>query len=142
MSADLVGASNGFFGEGTANFVTFEGIIQTGTHVDDDPAMPLASPMPWQHLRDLTVEDLEAMFTYLDVVQSEQPSELTTDKATQDASYYCTDNTMCDSDETCDTTAHECIGRLCGSDSDCRVCQTCTTGSCTDTLIANCSDGL
>jgi hypothetical protein len=132
MTTDLVGATKGFFGESTADFVTFEGILQTGVHIDDALAPALAAPMPWQHLRDLTVEDLEAIFAYLHAVQDQQPSPLTADKATQDASYYCTDNTPCDTvgGESCDlasasATFHECIGRSCTSNGDCRTCQTC-----------------
>jgi hypothetical protein len=137
MAADLVGATNGFFGESTADFVTFEGILQTGVHVDDALAPAVAAPMPWQHLRDLTVEDLESIYTYLAAVQADQPSPLTADKATEDASYYCIDNTRCDTGagESCDlasasATFHECIGRTsCATNTDCRACQTCDTGT-------------
>jgi mono/diheme cytochrome c family protein len=151
MSTDLVGATNGFFGESATDLATFEGIIQTGSHIDDAMASPLAAPMPWQHLRDLTVQDFEAIYAYLHQVQQQQPSPLTGDKATQDASYYCVDNTTCDTGngETCDlvgasVTFHECIGRACpGGNGDCRACQTCTTGTCGGPVIAACkSSGL
>ncbi|MFI5309238.1 MAG: hypothetical protein ACHQ53_17915, partial [Polyangiales bacterium] len=149
MSTDLVGKTKGFFGETTSDFSTLEGILQTGVHIDDALAPPLAAPMPWQHLRDLTAEDLESIFDYLAAVQGVQPSPLTADKATQDASYYCTDNTPCDTanGETCDlasasATFHECIGRACtlADNSECRTCQTCDTTNhvCGGPVIAAC----
>ena len=134
-SADLVGATHGFFGESTADFTTFAGIIQTGTHVDDPTAPPVAAPMPWQHLRDLTVDDLASIYTYLRQVQTAQPAPDTGDLQTHDASFYCTANTDCDqgAGESCDldntsTTYHECIGRSCAVN-PCRVCQTCGAGN-------------
>lgn len=137
MSTDLVGDTNGFFGEPTADFVTFEGILQTGSHIDDDDPMPLAAPMPWQHLKDLTAEDLESIYTYLSAVQADQPAQLTADKKTSAASYYCTGNADCDAGagETCDLTANsptinECIGRTnCTDNADCPACQICDGGT-------------
>lgn len=132
MPANLVGATHGFFGEAPIDFTTFAGIIQTGTHEDGST---LAAPMPWQHYRDLTLDDLAAIYTYLDTVQTAQPAPLTGDTETQDASFYCAANTDCDqtAGETCDlvstdATYHECIGRTCDANVDCRVCQTCTGG--------------
>jgi len=158
MSVDLVGRNNGYFGESDATFSSFEGIIQTGVHIDDPNAPLLAAPMPWQHLRYLTVDDLASIFTYLQFVQTQQPTQLTTDKATQDASYYCTADTDCDAlnggnagVETCDLTPanatyHECVGRSCVVDSDCRVCQTCTgtvgSKTCGGPLSATCASGI
>ena len=144
MSADLTGATHGFFGELTADFTTFEGIIQTGVNIDDPLAPPLATPMPWQHLKNLTAEDFEAIYAYLAQVQRDQPVGLTTDKPTQDASYYCVDDTLCDTaaGEHCDLTAgsptiHECTGRACAVNTDCRACQTCVGAtSCGAPIIA------
>jgi mono/diheme cytochrome c family protein len=149
MSANLVGAS-GYFGETDALFTSFEGILQTGVHIDDSNLPVLAAPMPWQHLRNLTVEDLAAIYTYLQNVQAVHHGTLT-DKAVQDPSYYCAADADCDAlnggttgIETCDTTAHECIGRTCAVDSDCRVCQTCSgaTSCVASTLTATCSAGI
>src|SRR5262249_33644223 len=88
MTKNLVGATNGFFTEPTADFVTFAGIIQTGLHIDDPDPKPLAAPMPWQFFRNLTADDFVSMYTYLSHVQQGQPTPLTADKPTQDASYY------------------------------------------------------
>ena len=149
MSANLVGTS-GYFGETDALFTSFEGILQTGVHIDDPNAPLLAAPMPSQHFRNLTVEDLAAIYTYLQNVQSALHGTLT-DKTPQDPSYYCAADTDCDKlnggvagVETCDMTAHECIGRTCTADSDCRVCQTCSGGtSCVaSTLTATCTSGI
>ena len=143
MTADLVGKTHGFFAEPTADFTTFEGILQTGTHVDDTPAAPLAAPMPWQFYRYLTLDDLAAVYTYLQEVQAGvvdgTVTQITDDTIAQDASFYCTADTQCDqaNGETCDltstdTTYHECIGRSCNVSTDCRVCQVCsgTGGTC------------
>jgi mono/diheme cytochrome c family protein len=147
MPANLVGATHGFFGELTSDFTTFEGIIQTGTHVDDATAPPLAAPMPWQHLRLLTVDDLASIYTYLHGVWTAQPAPDTGDSLTQDASFYCAANTDCDQagGETCDLdntsmTYHECIGRACTVNTDCRVCQTCSgTNTCGAPLGSGCT---
>lgn len=143
MTADLVGKTHGFFGEATADFTTFEGILQTGSHVDDTPATPLAAPMPWQFYRNLTLDDLAAVYTYLQEVQAGvvdgSVPTITDDTIAQEASFYCTMDTDCDqaAGETCDLTAtdttyHECIGRACNVSTDCRVCQVCsgTGGTC------------
>jgi len=150
MTADLIGQNKGFFA--TGDFLAFEGLLQTGIHVDDLDMPPVAAPMPWQKFRNMTVEDLEAVYTYLDTVWNIQPSQLTTDKVTADASYYCAADADCDAlnggvtgIETCDLTTtsatyHECIGRTCQTDSDCRACQTCdlATQSCGGTVVATC----
>ncbi len=154
MSTDLTGATHGFFmGEGgpAPDFLTFEGIITTGTHVDDADPPLLAAPMPWQHYRDLTLEDLAAVYTYLTQAAIAANFTGAADKLTRDASYYCAANGDCDQagGETCDTdntspTFHECVGRACAADADCAVCQTCngTTNTCGGPLLATCSSGL
>ena len=147
MSADLVGNTNGFFSEATADFTTFEGIIQTGTKVDEFPAPPIAAPMPWQHMRDMSAEDLASIYTYLYTVWGKQPTPLATDTLTQDASFYCTADANCDTGagETCDLTAtsatyHECVGRSCTVATDCRVCQTCSAANtCGAPLASGCT---
>jgi mono/diheme cytochrome c family protein len=150
MSANLVGHA-GYFGETDALFTSFEGILQTGVHIDDPNLPVLAAPMPWQHLRNLTVDDLAAIYTYLQAVQIAQPSQLTTEKHVPDPSYYCAADADCDKlnggvagVETCDTTAHECIGRSCSADSECRVCQTCSGSQMciASTLTATCTSGI
>jgi len=150
MSANLIGATNGFFGEPTTDFAVFAGILQTGLHVDEASPTPVAAPMPWFHLRNLTLDDVAALYTYLSFVWQDQPTALTADKATQPASYYCAATGDCQSGETCDTnnasaTYHECIGRTCNVDADCPACQTCSGngGTCGASLDASCvSNGI
>lgn len=70
-SANLVGASKGFLGGGPGpDFATFSGILSTGMHIDDTDPMPLAYPMPWQHIRELTLGDQAAVYTFLQAVQA------------------------------------------------------------------------
>ena len=143
MSADFVGHTHGFFAETTSSFTNFAGILETGTHVDDGTGSPVAPPMPWQFYKNLTVDDLAALYSYLQAVQagvvSGAVTQITDDTIAQDASFYCTADTDCDQagGETCDLTAgdttyHECIGRSCNVSTDCRVCQVCsgTGGTC------------
>ncbi len=91
--------------------------------------------MPWQHLRDLSAEDLAAMYTSLQQVwvgvSTHNISQITNDSFIRDASTYCAATGDCDAGETCgldntSTSYHECIGRGCNVDADCRVCQVCS----------------
>ena len=153
MSADLLGKTNGFFGPQTTtpdDFATYEGMIDTGSHVEDADPKPLASPMPWQHLRNLTLADQEAIYTYLRETSAASGETATNDKVTREASYYCAADADCDTGETCDLTStsatyHECIGRSCLSNNDCAACQTCDltgTHTCGGPIIANCTAGI
>jgi len=131
MTADLTGATNGFFTNPAIDFFTFDAILAYGLHLDDPNPAPLAWPMPWQHFRNMTLDDLQAVFTYIKAVGQVHPRTGTSDKHTQDAAYYCTQNSDCHgSSETCDTTKHECIGRDCTADFDCPACDTCTANHC------------
>jgi hypothetical protein len=137
MTADLTGASKGFFAGGASapDFFTFEAILDYGAHIDDAKPMPLAWPMPWQHFRNMTLDDLQAVYTYIKSVQQVLPRGTANDKATQPAAYYCAANSDCDAAnaETCNTTAHECVGGNCVVDADCPACDLCnvSTGHCT-----------
>lgn len=123
MGTNLIGMNNGFIGE--ASFATFAAIIQTGTHADDPQPAPLAFPMPASRYRNMVLEDLAAIYTYLRHVPSRTGAN---DKATQEATVSCAVNADCDTaaGETCDATAKECVGKACADDSECTVCQTCT----------------
>jgi hypothetical protein len=130
MSADLIGQTNGFF-QG-ADYALFDLLISDGAHVDDPNPMPLAWPMPWFRFRQMTLNDLTAVYTYVSEIAANFPRTTTNDKATQGAAYYCAANADCDTanGETCNTTAHECIGRNCAADHECPACDTCTGGHC------------
>ncbi len=128
MSANLLGTT-GFINNPAVGFQTFLATITQGIHADDNPPKPLAWPMPWPTFRNMQIEDLEAVYTYLKTVGAAHPRP---DKATRDAALYCTGDTDCVQalGETCDTTNHECINRTCaGDDTKCPVCQVCTANT-------------
>jgi hypothetical protein len=126
MSANLLGQTNGFFVDATEP--VFQAILETGQHVDDPVQTPLAWPMPWDHFRNLETEDLVSIFTYLHVLQAEEPRTMGNDKPTQPAAIYCDAMNACPGGYSChmDTAVgNECVGNVCGSDQDCGACQTC-----------------
>jgi mono/diheme cytochrome c family protein len=130
MSADLLGTANGFFTETAVTFPVFEALITQGVHADDPaPQSPLAWPMPWPHLRNMTLDDMEAVYTYLKTIALEAPFTGSADKPTQPAARYCASSTTCLTGETCNTATNECVGGACTSDRDCGACQTCGSSS-------------
>lgn len=127
MATNLSGTARGF--TGSSNFSSFLAIIQTGTHADDPMPAPLAFPMPWQRYRNLTLDDLSAIYTYISMIPKRSGAN---DKATQEAAVYCAANSDCNTaaGETCNTATKECIGKSCVGDGDCAACQTCTATKC------------
>ena len=125
MTADLIGANNGFFQ--SADYALFDLLISDGAHVDDPNPMPLAWPMPWPRFRQMTLTDLTSVFTYVSTLAQNRPRTGTNDKETQGAAYYCAADGDCDTTngETCNTTLHECIGRRCTATHECPACDTC-----------------
>jgi hypothetical protein len=132
MSKNLIGQNYGFFNESGVSFPLFETIITEGLHVDDPIPMPLAWPMPWQHFRQMTEEDLVSVYTYLSTLAQEEPRAGLSDKATQGAAIYCDATHACPGALTCHMGAmfgNECVGQPCGADSDCGACQHCDGGT-------------
>jgi hypothetical protein len=131
LSADLLGATHGFFAESTTTFEVFKEIIRTGTHADENPARPLAFPMPWSQIRNQVDDDLLALYTYLNRTP---PVTGARDKLIPDYARWCATNADCRAGETCfanpATSANECVGGPCNVDSDCDACQTCNAGAC------------
>jgi hypothetical protein len=129
MSANLLGATSGFFNEGGVTEPLFQAILETGQHIDDPVPVPLAWPMPWQHFRNMETEDIVSVYTYLHVLASQQPRTGANDKHTQPAALYCDANNPCPGNFTAchmdATTGNECVGNSCASDADCGACQTC-----------------
>jgi hypothetical protein len=133
MSANLTGEVNGVFNEEGFTFASFDTIIQTGQ--DEETGTPLGFPMPWDVLRNMTIEDLSALYTYVHVVATEEGRTDANDQVHQSPARFCMADTDCDmgAGETCNmdaTTGNECVGKNCSVDSDCDVCQTCE-GTCT-----------
>jgi hypothetical protein len=127
MSANLIGQVYGFIP--AQEFVTFLAVLTEGLHVEDPTPTPLVWPMPWTHFRNMTLHDLESLYTYLRYLPARTGMN---DKMTQPAARYCTVNTDCNTanGETCAMAIHECLGGACSSNADCGACQDCTGGYC------------
>jgi hypothetical protein len=141
MSADLTGASHGFFNEPDSTFARFVAVIDTGTHVDEDPPRALGWPMPWDHFRHLLRRDKLALYSYLEGLP---PRRGAADKETQDWAPWCATDADCASTgaPTCNAATNECVGKTCAADTDCFACQTCASGACvapvaSSTCVAN-----
>jgi hypothetical protein len=136
MSANLIGSKNGYFGttaDPTISFQQWMTEITQGVHADlPPPQPPLAWPMPWQHYKNMTIDDLEAVYTYVRTLAQGASITGANDKITQDAARYCTQTSDCiaAAGETCNMPTNECIGQQCSSDGQCDACQTCTAGHC------------
>lgn len=142
MSANLLGKTNGYFNVPNISFQVFLETITEGIHADDANPTPLAYPMPWAELRNMNLDNLEAIYTYMRYLAVNTPTTGAGDKATQLAARYCAASTDCLSGETCNMASNECVGGACSNDSDCGTCQVCTTGACaaplaTSACIAN-----
>jgi hypothetical protein len=150
MSENLTGPTQGFF-NGTdqsiappqpVSFSTFLRLITEGVHADDpiptatDGAVlglqrPLGFPMPYAVFRNMALDDLSAIYTYVSAVAAS--GLVTSDKITQDPAVYCVGDTDCGpAPNYCNTLTHECVGRPCNvannvgfTNTDCPVCQAC-----------------
>jgi hypothetical protein len=127
MSANLEGATHGFLSEPGSTFARFQGIMDTGTLVDETPARPLGFPMliVAHSLKNLVEPDLQALWDYLSTTQR---TAGVADVARQPPARWCAAATDCRSGETCD--AGECVGGACQVDADCGACQTCGGSAC------------
>jgi hypothetical protein len=127
MSADLVGKTQGSIATGLIGFPQFVGLLTSGEHVEDPMPTPVAYPMPWPHLKNLTLDDMESIYTFLTNVP--QPTGAN-DKTTQPPARYCAMASDCLTGETCNVATNECVGGACAGAGDCGACQTCTAGKC------------
>jgi hypothetical protein len=139
MSANLIGQTHGYFNDSQMSFQVFLTTMTRGVHgtkMDaDGGAPPLAFPMPYGPLRNLTTSDLLAVYTYFRWTAEKKLINGNADKRTQSAARYCgpgvQGNTFtCLAGETCDATTHECVGRACTATFQCDACQTCTANVC------------
>jgi hypothetical protein len=137
-SANLTGAGNGFFNMGTVNFATFEALITEGMHVEDPKPRPVAFPMPWTFLRNLTLADLEAVYTYMNQVATQygkmSEGTMAADKVIPDPAVYCDSTSPCPTGWQCSSSTGpgECLHQTCAQTTvatDCAVCQTCSAAS-------------
>ena len=124
-SADLIGATHGFFHEAGVSFDEFKNIVRTGTHADETPPRPLGFPMPAADFRHMADDDLFAIFEYMTHVT---PRTGAGDHESQDYSNTCNVDADCGAGRTCNLNpaiGNECLASSCDSDADCAVCQTC-----------------
>jgi hypothetical protein len=135
-SADLIGATNGFFQSQNADFPTFEELITQGIHAEDpNPQRPVSWPMPWDKLRYMTLEDMQAVYTYMFQVATQYGSIHTPDRVIPDPARFCAPGTSCPSGYACSSTTGpgECLNQTCTTGTvltACAVCQTCASGHC------------
>lgn len=130
MSANLKGATHGFFNEPADSFERFQNLIRSGTHVDETPPRPLGFPMAVV-AKDLSVlidSDLRAVYDFVKAAPSITGAA---DVERQPYAVLCAVDTDCGGGgQTCSLATHECIGKACTSDADCGACQTCGGGTC------------
>jgi hypothetical protein len=126
-SANLEGASHGFFLEVGDSYPRFRDIIRTGTLIDQTPPRPLAFPMSLvaPNLAKLLESDLRAIYDFAKAVPA---TTGTSDVTHQPPARWCATSASCSSGESC--TGGECTGGACGGDLDCGTCQTCVAGTC------------
>jgi hypothetical protein len=149
LSANLEGATNGFFNKPDVRFSTFLTLITEGIHAEDitpdsGPPMRLAFPMPWDVFRHMTLSDLEAVYTFMSQVGQQYGKTLTgaQDPKLPDPSLYCdtaadagSQAASCPAGMTCSSSTGpgECVA-MCATGSDCAACQSCPvdagTGTC------------
>lgn len=127
-TANLIGKNNGFFNLPGMTFSTFLTAMTQGVHAEDPPGMqaPLAWPMPWTEFRNMGLDDLEALYTYLSWVAKNAPTT-SNDVDQQGAARYCASASDCFTGESCNMATSECYGGPCNTDADCGTCQTCSS---------------
>jgi hypothetical protein len=129
MTANLTGATHGFFAQPGMTFQTFLITITQGVAGDEPPPRRALAPiMPAHIYRNMTLGDLQAVYTYMRWVATTAPRTGADDKPTQSPARYCTQLSDCTgAGESCNMTTHECVGKTCAIDKDCDACQTCST---------------
>jgi hypothetical protein len=134
-TANLIGKTNGFFstiGDPLISFSTFLTTITQGIHANVPPNAagmqpPLAWPMPWPEFRNMGLDDLEAIYTYLYTLANSPQATTVNDVEQQGSARYCAMDSDCFQGETCNTATNECVGGPCNSNSDCGTCQSCSS---------------
>jgi hypothetical protein len=140
-TANLVGATNGFFAQPGTTFSVFLATITEGVHADEisadaGPPRPLAFPMPYKFFRNMALDDLEALYTYLRWIATAPGAQTgPADVLQQEAARYCAKDADCNTaaGESCFMTdagtGGECVGHTCSQDADCDTCQTCSASN-------------
>ncbi len=136
MSQNLIGVS-GYFNLPDTTYLSFAEEIDTLSHSDDDPPLSLGWPMPADHLRTLSDQDLQDIYMYMYILAHDYDHTGQADKQTQDPARYCTTAADCQTEQTCfvdpsaaKTVNNQCLTSSCTTDADCDACQTCVSGGC------------
>ena len=137
-SADLIGKTNGFFNMSSVDFATFETLITEGIHAEDPaPERTVAFPMPWTYLQHLTLDDMQSVYTYMNVVATQYGRVADAgiaDKLIPDPAMYCDPTTACPTGWACSSSSApgECLHQTCAMATvltDCAICQTCSAAT-------------
>jgi hypothetical protein len=134
VAANLMGATNGFFTKGNVSFATFLTLITQGVHAEDPDPAPLAFPMPWQTFRNMKLEDLEAIYTYLNTIATQYGTPTligNADKLIPSPTIFCDATHTCPVG-TCSAATGECLAAPCATATvrdDCSACQTCSAAN-------------
>lgn len=124
MASNLTGATHGY----DESFSEFVATITQGVRADEPGQPPLGWPMPWFVYRNMTLEDLEAVYVYITTVPRRTGVN---DKVTQPIARYCSEDAGCAGPgETCEQATNECVGAACVDDVTCGACQTCGALTC------------
>lgn len=124
MASNLTGATHGY----DESLSVFVATITQGVKADVPGRPPLGWPMPWPIYRNMTLEDLEAVYVYITTVPRRTGAD---DKVTQRIARYCSEDAGCTrAGETCDQATNECVGTACVDDATCGACQTCDALTC------------
>jgi hypothetical protein len=162
VSANLIGATNGFFNNPDVTFATFLTLITQGYHAEDNTdaskGAPVAVPMPVDSYKNMQVGDLEAIYVYMNQAATVFGKTTLTgalDKDIPNPSGFCAPATDAGAAVPCSTGAcvsppppagpaspafpMQCSGG-CATTADCLACQTCgDTGTCQPEPTATCA---
>jgi mono/diheme cytochrome c family protein len=128
-TANLKGATHGFFNEPGDSYTRFRQIIRTQSHADESPPRPLGFPMNLiaGNLAKVLEHDLEAIYTYVKGVPAVTGPN---DQPRQAYARFCSTAADCHAGESCSAATNECVGKACTADVECDTCQTCNAGTC------------
>jgi mono/diheme cytochrome c family protein len=128
-TANLKGATHGFFNEPGDSYTRFRQIIRTQSHADESPPRPVGFPMNLiaGNLAKVLEHDLKSIYTY---VKGVPPVTGPNDQPRQAYARFCSTAADCHAGESCSAATHECVGKACTADVECDTCQTCNAGTC------------
>jgi mono/diheme cytochrome c family protein len=107
-------------------------VFTQGRHGADEGYRPVVFPMPWEMLRNLTLTDLQGIYTFVRALPKQAYSipGVETNGVVREPQFRCSDPfgaSACPEGQTC--TAGYCQGLACTIDDDCPILQACTAGA-------------